>query len=226
MARTFDSSISNVLTRASNLGITAVPLTIAAWVRTTSTSGDRLIGCIGINGGGTTHQFGLYMPSGSRVIRAAVANGGGSDFAVTSAAATDSTWAHACGVFASDTSRAAYLNGGSKGTDTANRVPATSIDTVGVGVGVISTGLAGAWVGDIAEVAFWNVALTDDEVASLAKGVSPLLVRPTSLVAYWPILGNDSPEQDRWKNKYDLTVSGSLPKASHPRIIRPVGAAA
>lgn len=41
--------------------------------------------------------------------------------------------------------------------------------------------------GDISEVGYWNVALTDADVAVLAKGVSPLLVRPEGLVAYWSL---------------------------------------
>ncbi len=38
------------------------------------------------------------------------------------------------------------------------------------------------------EEANWNVALTDAEVAALASGVSPLLVRPENLVRYRPLI--------------------------------------
>ena len=41
--------------------------------------------------------------------------------------------------------------------------------------------------GSLAEAAIWNAALSDAEVAALATGVSPLLVRPGSLVFYAPL---------------------------------------
>ncbi len=47
--------------------------------------------------------------------------------------------------------------------------------------------------GDVAEVASWAVALSAPEIASLAKGFSPLLVRPASLKAYWPLVRDGRP---------------------------------
>jgi len=41
--------------------------------------------------------------------------------------------------------------------------------------------------GLVAEVAVWNVVLDDSEIAALAQGVSPLLIRSTALVEYWPV---------------------------------------
>jgi hypothetical protein len=42
--------------------------------------------------------------------------------------------------------------------------------------------------GLLAEVAIWNAALSDEEVASLAAGFSPLLVKPENLVVYVPLV--------------------------------------
>jgi hypothetical protein len=44
--------------------------------------------------------------------------------------------------------------------------------------------------GVIAETGVWNVTLTADEIASLAKGVACNLVRPQSLVFYAPLVRN------------------------------------
>jgi hypothetical protein len=41
---------------------------------------------------------------------------------------------------------------------------------------------------DICEVGVWSTGLTADEIASLARGVSPSLVRPQSLVFYAPLI--------------------------------------
>jgi hypothetical protein len=46
-------------------------------------------------------------------------------------------------------------------------------------------------VGRIADVALWNVVLTTAEILALAKGVSPALIRRSSLTGYWPFMGLD-----------------------------------
>lgn len=45
-------------------------------------------------------------------------------------------------------------------------------------------------------IGIWDVTLTADEIASLAKGFSPLLIRRGSLKHYWRFEGNNSPEID------------------------------
>ena len=45
----------------------------------------------------------------------------------------------------------------------------------------------------VGHVALWDAALTAQEVASLANGVSPLRMRRGNLIEYWPINGQ-SPE--------------------------------
>ena len=75
----------------------------------------------------------------------------------------------------------------------------------------------------IAALLGWDAALTDDEVAALAAGHSPLLIRPASLVAYWP-LGGLSGDHDRdIVGGYDLTAYNSPTWADHPPVIYPSG---
>lgn len=60
--------------------------------------------------------------------------------------------------------------------------------------------------GEIAELAIWNVALTDNEIYRLSGGGSgrpaisrlPLQIRAASLVGYWPLSAN-----------FDITLSGT-----------------
>ena len=78
-----------------------------------------------------------------------------------------------------------------------------------------------AGTGDLAEAAVWNVALTDAEVAALARGIHPFLIRPDALVAYWPILGRYSPEINLKSNSATMAIQGTLSQAAHPRIFRP-----
>ena len=60
----------------------------------------------------------------------------------------------------------------------------------------------------------WNVALTAAEIASLAKGFSPRLIRPQSLAFYAPLIR----ETLDIRGGLTLTDSGST-VADHPRII-------
>ena len=74
--------------------------------------------------------------------------------------------------------------------------------------------------GYMAEAAVWNVALTSAEVSVLSKGYSPLLVRPQSIVSYWPLIGRTSPEIDL-VGGYGMTLVNAPTTAAHPRIIYP-----
>lgn len=71
----------------------------------------------------------------------------------------------------------------------------------------------------IAEGGLWSVELTVAEWAALAKGVSPKLIRPQSLVACWPLIGRASPEPDL-RGGYNLTLTGTS-QADHPRVYSP-----
>ena len=122
-------------------------------------------------------------------------------------------WHHACGVFSATNARSVFFDGGNKGTD-ATEVGATDGFST-VEIGRFSTSY---WSGMIAEAAIWNVALTDAEVAILAKGYSPLFVRPQSLVAYWPLIRDE--DQDR-VGGYDLTPVNGPSIAVHPPVIYP-----
>lgn len=74
--------------------------------------------------------------------------------------------------------------------------------------------------GKVADAAMWSVALTIDEIVSLARGFSPEFVRPQSLLSYWRLLGKASPEPD-FKSGRNLTLTGSSAEIVHPRIITP-----
>ena len=155
-------------------------------------------------------------------VRAFSANSGGSTTAGAGSTATFSTntWHHACAVFSSNSSRTIYLDGGNSATNTT---------TVGVNTGSFVATTIGGFSnsgsigqpcdGLIAEVAVWNGNLTSDDAASLASGISPTLVRPDILVAYWPLIGSFDPEIDR-HGKYEMTVNGTT-ASDHPRIYMP-----
>lgn len=221
MARAFDQT-PKYGTNANGI-VTAAPFSMSAWCRPTGTTADRYIVTVG-DTASDNENMGLYMIATTNKIRAFSRSGGSSSEAESSAGASSGSWAHAGGVWSAANSRAAYLDGANKGTNAVSVTP-TSIDTCRVGIlarSSITSTLC--FVGDLAEVAIWSAALDDAEMAALGKGFCPQLIRPQSLVAYWPILGNLSPEQDRWVSKFDLTLTGSPAKADHTRMFYPTGA--
>jgi hypothetical protein len=140
----------------------------------------------------------------------------------TSIGYTTGQWHHVAGVFASTTSRVAYIDGGnsqSNSTSTAS----SSWDTLLLGGRYSSSAIAVYFSGDIAEAAVWNVALTADEIAQLAAGYSPLFVRPQSLVHYIPLFGRAgaSGGEEDWAAGGVLTDAADPGLADHPRIIYP-----
>ena len=124
------------------------------------------------------------------------------------------TWHHVCGTI-SGTTGVIYLNGAG---DSRNGMQAFGpFDRTTIGRTGDST--PGAYyIGSIAEVAIWDVALGGAEVATLAAGYSPLFVRPQSLVAYWPLGGplcaNDADVDV--VGGYHMTAYNTPTTADHP----------
>ena len=217
MARLFNDAASDTLKRTASVPVTGAPLTMACWFR----SDDQAINqnLMSLGNSLTSDNFFLLDIRGavSDNLRAISESTLAIAISTSAGAYTANQWDHAAGVFASTTSCVAYLNGVAATADTTAVTP-VGINQVGLGVLFRNTD-ADYLSGRLAEAAIWNAALDAAEVAALAKGISPLLIRPQSLIAYWPLLGNDSPELDR-KNGFTLTATGTT-KAEHTRVYAP-----
>lgn len=212
MARSFNGTTDEI--NVSSTPVTAVPLTIACWYNSDTQTANQTL--VAVNDASANNQFALKL-QGAAVgdpVRATTTVAGNSSNADTSVGYTAGAWQHGCAVYASATSRAAYLNGGSKGTNAVSRIP-TGITEIDIG----QSGSTIFFSGLLAEVGIWDIDLTDDEVASLAKGFSPLFIRPANLIFYAPIIGKSSPELDL-VGGLSLTLSGTA-KAEHPLVINP-----
>lgn len=226
MARLFDDANSQYYEYGSAI-LGAVPISMACWFNTDDLTVLEMLMAVtdSPTSSTDTNTFCLYVDgtTAGDPVRAGTQR---NTFAVasTSAGPSANTWAHACGVWAGTNARAAYLNGGNKGTNATNLTP-LGLTKTNIGCYYSWTGAAGApmkfWSGLIAEAAMWNVALTDAEVAVLATGLSPLAVHPENLVAYWPLIGNYATEIDTVSG-YGMTPTASAPtKAAHPRVLYP-----
>lgn len=218
-----DISTSNYLYNDGTPAVGATPLTMAAWVRTTSDTLLQQAVTLSANNDGDIFGIGLDGATGGDP---AFCMTGDSGFTYPTARSSSgyslNTWHHVCGVFESFTSRLCYLDGGNAGTGLGLATPgALSRTTIGLFRGG-SGGLYNPVSGSVAEVAIWNVALDAAEVAALGKGVAPILIRSASLRFYAPLIrGDGSGNEPDLLGGFPLTQQGTLTVTDHPRIYRP-----
>ena len=215
MARLFDNGSTQCL-RNSSTPVTGVPLTLAAWFNTDDLGVNQCLLSVADSGSGNNYFTILIEGLVDDYLDASQRSASTTGHCRTTAAPSADAWHHGCAVFAAIDDTRSYLDGGGKGTDNTSITP-TGLDRVGIGVHADSTPL-GYMPGAIAEAAIWNAALTDDEVAILAKGYSPLLVRPQNLVAYWPLIRDTD---DDIVGGYSMTPVNSPTVAAHPRVFYP-----
>jgi hypothetical protein len=121
------------------------------------------------------------------------------------------TWASGVGQFNTTTNRLAYLNAVAGTTSTAERI--VTFNQLQIGADTSTTRNI-PYNGDLADVAVWDVALTDAEIVSLAKGFKPYRIRPQSLRTYVPLIRN---LQDV-RGVVSLTANNGPTVADHPRV--------
>lgn len=222
MARAFVVASDEYLVYSGTPPASAEPLTLAAWFYPTTDSHNAILS---INEFGASSQVGWGI-----VIDGSDAGDPATAFAAqetwvygvakSTTGGTLNTWNHVCGVFTNSASRAVFLDGGGKGTDTTSIPNTSGTDRTLIATEAYSSSISGGLDGRVAEAAIWNVALADAEVAALAAGYSPLFIRPQNLVFYCPVWGNDSPEIDEI-GRLQMTLNGTPTKVDHPPIIYP-----
>ncbi len=207
MARDFNGSSDYI--EGGSAVATAVPLTMSCWFRGASI--NTALMSIGVSGG--THRFAINISSGSFCQALSQAGAAAPILGTTNVVTASTTWYHACAVFASSTSRSIYTNGADKQTNTTSNTP-TGLNRTVLGARY-STTLGAYHTGELADVAIWNVELTDAEVASLGTGIQADRVRPTGLVFYAPLVRDVIDIQ----KGLALTTSGTT-VTNHPRIFK------
>jgi len=190
-----------------------VPLTMACWFNR-SAAQAQVIMAVGTGANGS--RAGTWLDAGN-YSNFVVSNSTGSvtsNVAITTAT-TAGVWYHLVGVTSSTTSRLAYLNGTASSTATTS-VTMDTPDYIDLGTRTVGGTKAAYFSGRLADCAVWDAALTQDEVTSLYKGMSPLHIRPANLKFYAPLWGNASPEINLCGGT--VTLGNSPTKYDHPRI--------
>jgi hypothetical protein len=223
MARSFNGS-NQYLSAGKTHDVKSLPFTMACWFNVVDVTNSYTL--MALSQSGTDFDFAMIQSRGAEAGHPVSAvyehsfDSGQTGRAYTSTSITANKWEHACGVFTSQTSRSAYLNGGGKVTNTTG-VTAMSIDSDQTIVGALRRNAIIQYTnGRIAFPCIWDVALSDDEVLSLARGTHPSLIRPQNIVALWDLTGGFSPEPDRF-GRFGLTLNNSPTVADNPRIILP-----
>lgn len=194
------------------------PITIAAWFNAANATTLMPIAAVGRNGAGNaSFRLSARGDTGGDPVQLITINASTSALANSTGGFTANTWHHACGVSSGPSHRVAYLDGVA-GTPNAT----TITDPVDANLfNIATTKNTGTplahFTGSIAEVAVWSIDLNADEVAALAKGVPPILVRPQSLVFWAPLVR----EAIELRQGFTLTATGGASTVTtHPRIYR------
>lgn len=206
MARLFDAASKQYLYTSSN-PTTYTGTTWSVWFYTDSSTKTLLwrgpAGDQRISVGAFSSRFRIFRADGGLGTSCTTLNSYVSD-----------AWNHGCALLTSTSNVTSILNGdiAQKGSSGAPHSPNS---TNSFYIGGWSSDLYGRWTGRIAEVATWSTILADDEVSMLAKGLSPLVIRPDELTAYWPLVQDDDIDV---LGAHSLTAVASPTTADHPPI--------
>jgi hypothetical protein len=183
------------------------PLTIAAWVYPDTVAATMWPLTIQPASGS---YYGIVVLADGTV-RVQADDGGGASLAGSATGTvTAGSWQHLCAVL-SGGNFFIYHNGTQVGSNAYSEGLMTASN---VHAGRLSLN-TDYWNGRIAEVAVWTAAITAGEIAALARGTSPLRAHPAGLEVYWPLYGNNSPEEDLSRNARHGTITGGAAAASH-----------
>jgi hypothetical protein len=214
MAYQFNGTNQFVSTASAPIDGLTYPFSIACWFRPSNITSTGVMVSMAPSsgnywsivaaGGIAGDPVAAYHSSETVAVRAGLSTSG----------YTANVWNHGCAVFSESNSRTAYLSGGSAGTNTTSEGSVLAATEINVAARRL-TGVLGTYFnGQIAEVGIWNVALTAEEIASLADGMTCDKVRPQSLVFYAPLV------RDLIDAKGGLTITNNntATVANHPRV--------
>lgn len=198
--------------------ITQPPATMSCWFNCDEPTNVGTLMCIS-NKNSNDNQMRLILigTAAPKELWVQYEGNDGSDSSAVTDPWTVDTWHHAAGVFPSTNSRIAYLDGANKVTEATAEAALAGVQTWAVGVLTYPIKIQ-YFAGALAEAGWWNAALNDDEIAALAEGYSPLLIRPQNLKHYLPLVR----DADNDLIVGVQMVAGGIPEIrAHPRVFNP-----
>lgn len=197
------------------------PLALHAWVKADSTAVSGIVASITNAAGTMRHSIAASGAAAGDPVQAICTNSGGtSAVASSSTGYSTGTWFCITASLDASNSRTVWLNGSSSGTNTSN-IAASTVDRLTIGARHNSGAPQAFFDGQIAHVAVWSIGLASAQALAMARGTHPLRVRTTSIVAYYSILGFDSPENSFspfLQNSFPLTLTGTTAATGGPPV--------
>lgn len=199
--------------------IPAMPFTMSCWVYRGNSADSGSILSYLYN---STLLDGWLVQLGATEKAYLYAYTGDSGTTASSVSCATGAWTHLAAVVASATSRTLYGNGSAGTTSTANRGGISS-NRFAVGVRLKNSANVSLDYSYVCEIAIYDSALASDSIAQLSDGFSPLLVKPNSLISYWPLVrGNGSGNEADVIAGNTLTETGTVSAQTHvPKLILP-----
>ena len=211
MARVFNGS-SQYLSASSTL-LTNEPIDFVCHATSTSSAAAQRTFSLGNNAASGVFTGGFRGDLAGDTIDTLKQNDAGTAANSQSTGYSINTWYVLGHSFISDTSRASFINGGTKATDTTS-VSDPTPDFIALAVTLRSTP-SGYLSGSEAEAYFLDVNMSDTVHAIVGLGYSPIWSIPISNVRGWYPLQNDN--NNRMAGGYpDLAATGSPTDAIHP----------
>lgn len=211
MARLFNKAAGDNL-RSGAAVRTAVPFTMGIWARS-GDGADNFQTLMAIGQDTVDENFRMRARLTSVKVEVEADGAAGTGSADTTVGMTAGVWHHIMGVYASTTSRSAFLDGANKVTNTSLAVPA-GLNTTWIGE-LDDGSPSDRFSGDLARAAFWDVALVDQNVATVANGWSPRQVAIDNLIAYYPVNGQAT-EPNIVGTGFNMTVAGTTVSEEPP----------
>lgn len=213
MALSFVAASSQLISNAN--AVASPPFTVSAWIRPITFTTPLCIFSMFGSSSDRYYSFWYRGDMSSGTIQAQCWNGGNNPSVNTTTAFSALGWHHVAGTYfvtGGSFEVEAWLDGGGYANNT--QTPFTPPTVVNSYIGANGFTPNFFFNGRIAEVALFNVRLTSAEVAALAAGVNPYMVRPGSLVGYWPLWGV-SPEPDLSGLVHNMTLTNTPTLATH-----------
>lgn len=189
---------------------------IATWWRADSalsTVASEVIMAVGTTGTDAGDLF-LTWGHGVALFRnvAGIHTNGGVYFSTNTAGSTSATtWYHRAATYAAGALKF-FENGAQIGATATPTVTAGAPADWVVAVGGGDAGSSNRVAGRVCMIGYWDVQLSDAEVAALGKGAAPHLVRPQSLRYYVPGLRDANAVKGATNTASNLTYSGDNPR--------------
>ena len=213
MAVLLDDALVQYLYRSES-AVTNEPFTLGGWFYTNDAATEQVCVCLGRDGAAFPAWSVLFTPaSAGQNFRIKKRHSTGTASASGATVYALNTWYHIVGVFAADDDRKLYINGVLETSTTTSGLDGSVPNQFEIGARK-SSSVANPLSGGFAEVFMYDVALTVEEIACLAKYYSPEHIRPGNRRAYVRGIGRAASVRDEQTGQ-TFTHVGSFTRVDH-----------